>query len=82
MEPDARSICGPVGTVVDMPIRVTQHGDDPATDVHLEVLAGKDGAQEWVPVPVGHWLVHPPGDLANVWPVEDAYFRAKYETLT
>ena len=43
------------------------------------LLAGKDGAQEWVPVPVGHWIVHQPGDLSDIWPVEDAYFRAKYE---
>lgn len=45
----------------------------------LYLLAGKDGAQEWVPVPIGHWLVHPPGDLSDVWPVEDEYFKAKYE---
>ena len=45
----------------------------------ISVLAGKDGAQLWVPVPVGHWLVHPPGDLSDVWPVEDSYFREKYD---
>jgi hypothetical protein len=45
----------------------------------LMLRAGKDGAQEWVPVPVGHWIVHQPGDISDVWPVEDAYFRAKYE---
>jgi hypothetical protein len=43
------------------------------------LLAGKDGAQEWVPVPVGHWLVHLPGDISDVWPVDGAYFQAKYE---
>lgn len=42
------------------------------------LLAGKGGAQEWVPVPVGHWLVHPPGDLSDIWPVEDEYFQVKY----
>lgn len=46
-----------------------------------KLLAGKDGAQEWVPVPVGHWLVHLPGDTTDVWPVEDAYFQAKYEPV-
>ena len=46
----------------------------------LMLLAGKDGAQEWVPVPVGHWLVHQPGDLSDVWPVDPHYFDAKYET--
>lgn len=45
----------------------------------LMLLAGKDGAQDWVPVPLGHWLVHQPNDISDVWPVEDFYFRAKYE---
>ena len=45
------------------------------------LLAGKDGAQDWVPVPIGHWLVHLPGDLSDIWPVEDEYFQAKYEPL-
>jgi hypothetical protein len=45
----------------------------------LELLAGKDGAQGWVPVPVGHWLVHPPDDLSDIWPVEVDYFAGKYE---
>lgn len=43
------------------------------------LLAGKDGAQQWVPVPIGHWLVHQPGDLSDIWPVEDGYFQVKYE---
>lgn len=47
----------------------------------MRLLAGVDGAQEWVPVPVGHWLVHPPGDLSDVWPVEDDYFRNKYDEV-
>jgi hypothetical protein len=46
----------------------------------LVLLAGADGAQEWVPVPVGHWLVHQPGDLSDVWPVDDAYFKGKYDS--
>lgn len=46
----------------------------------LRLLAGKDGAQEWVPVPVDHWLVHMPGDLSDVWPVDPDYFAAKYVT--
>lgn len=52
---------------------------DPLGERLLYLLAGKDGAQEWVPVPVGHWLVHPPGDTSDIWPVEDAYFHGKYE---
>lgn len=45
----------------------------------LELLAGKDGAQEWVPVPVGHWIVRQPGDVFDHWPVDPDYFAAKYE---
>ena len=45
----------------------------------LELLAGKDGAQEWVPVPVGHWLVRQPGDTSDIWPVDPDYFAAKYQ---
>lgn len=51
--------------------RATGHG--------LELLAGKDGAQEWVPVPDGHWLVRQPGDPSDIWPVDPDYFDAKYE---
>lgn len=45
----------------------------------LMLLAGKDGAQEWVPVPVGHWLVCQPGDQSDIWPVDPDYFANKYE---
>ena len=45
----------------------------------LELHAGKDGAQEWVPVPVGHWLVRQPGDPSDVWPVDPSYFAEKYD---
>ena len=55
---------------------------DRPTDRKLVLLAGKDGAQEWVPVPVGHWLVHAPGDLSDIWPVAPDYFAAKYEKAT
>jgi hypothetical protein len=47
----------------------------------LELLAGKGGARGWVPVPVGHWIVHPPGDESDIWPVEHEYFTAKYERV-
>lgn len=45
----------------------------------LELLAGKDGAQGWVPVPVGHWLVRNPGDPSDNWPVDPVYFAGKYD---
>lgn len=48
-------------------------------DGKLYLLAGADGAQDWVPVPEGHWLVHQPGDKSDIWPVENDYFLRKYE---
>lgn len=51
---------------------------DPATR-RLELRAGKDGVQGWVPVPVGHWVVRNPGDASDLWPVEEKYFDSKYE---
>jgi hypothetical protein len=55
------------------PERVGRHGEG------LLLLAGKDGAQKWVPVPVGHWIVRQPGDLSDHWPVDPGYFAAKYK---
>jgi hypothetical protein len=60
----------------DGKVTVETRGDG---EYFCTLLAGKDGAQEWVPVPIGHWLVHPQGDLSDIWPVEDSYFRNKYE---
>lgn len=51
----------------------------PATEPVLHVLAGKDGAQGWVPVPHGHWVVRNPGDPSDVWPVDPDYFVNKYD---
>lgn len=45
----------------------------------LMLAAGKDSAQGWVPVPVGHWIVCNPGDHSDLWPVDPDYFAAKYE---
>lgn len=45
----------------------------------LTLLAGKEGAQDWVPVPVGHWLVRQPDDNSDIWPVDPDYFATKYE---
>ena len=45
----------------------------------LMLLAGKDGAQEWVPVPKNHWLVCSVGDKSDIWPVQADYFANKYE---
>lgn len=44
----------------------------------LSIVAGKDGAQGDVPVPVGHWVVRKPGDLTDHWPVDPEYFAEKY----
>jgi hypothetical protein len=53
---------------------------DPSTG-SLLLLAGKDGSQKWVPVPLNHWLVCQPGDLSNIWPVDPDYFNNKYELV-
>lgn len=45
----------------------------------LHLLAGKNKVQGWVDVPEGHYLVHPPSDLSDIWPVEEEYFENKYE---
>lgn len=50
--------------------------------VGIELLAGKDGAQGWVSVPVGHWIVGNPGDLSDLWPVDNAYFENKYDAIS
>ena len=55
------------------PAVLREHGNG------LELLAGQDGAQGWVPVPVGHWIVRQPDDLTDHWPVDPDYFAAKYE---
>lgn len=51
----------------------------PTEDAGLKLFAGKDGAQDWVPVPIGHWLVSLPGDRSDIWPVDPDYFGRKYE---
>jgi len=43
------------------------------------LLAGKRGAQDYVPVPVGHWIVRAEGDDTDYWPVDPQYFAAKYQ---
>jgi hypothetical protein len=45
----------------------------------LELLAGKYGAQGYVPVPIGHWIVRNPADTTDYWPVDPYYFASKYE---
>ena len=47
----------------------------------VELLAGVDGAQGWVPVPRGHWIVRTPGNHDDHWPVEAEYFDDKYEPI-
>ena len=37
-----------------------------------------NGAQGWVPLPVGYWIVWRPGDLSDLWPVDPDYFASKY----
>ena len=44
----------------------------------LDLLTGADGAQGYVPVPVGHWVVRSVGDNTDHWPVADSCFRNRY----
>lgn len=44
----------------------------------LGILAGKDGAQGIVDLPVGYYVVHKPGDYTDFWPVAPEYFEEKY----
>lgn len=62
----------PLSAVAPFKVRI---GDGNA----LELLAGKDGAQGWVPVPLGHWIMRVAGDPSDVWPVDNAYFTRKYQ---
>lgn len=48
----------------------------------LELSAGVDGVQDWVPVPVGHWVVGLPNDDSDLWPVAANYFVAKYRRMS
>ncbi|HEY7822153.1 MAG TPA: hypothetical protein VIG24_04945 [Acidimicrobiia bacterium] len=57
------------------------HGTAGIDDGNLTLLAGKDGAQGWVPVPVGHWIVRNPSDLTDHWPVDPDYFVNKYSVV-
>lgn len=63
--------------IIDFGVQTLMHQRDGV----LRILAGKEGAQKYVPVPVGHWIVHPPGDLSDVWPVDPDYFAKKYKPV-
>lgn len=63
-----------------LPGKVSLEYDDSPRGLALILLAGKDGAQGWVLVPVGHWIVRLPGDLSDIWPVDNDYFVNKYVT--
>jgi hypothetical protein len=53
--------------------------EDDDHDPACYLSAGKDGAQDYVPVPVGHWIVRAEGDDSDYWPVDADYFAAKYQ---
>lgn len=52
---------------------------DPPEHCTIQIQAGANGAQGWVPVPLGHWIVRSVGDHTDHWPVEPGYFEAKYD---
>ena len=45
----------------------------------LRIRAGANGSQGLVPVPFGHWIVRPVGNLSDHWPVANDFFRDKYD---
>lgn len=51
---------------------------DPS-DFELELLAGVDGDQGWVHVPVGHWIVCEPEKTCGFWVVKPEFMESKYE---
>ena len=55
-------------------------GHGAGTEVILE--AGADGAQGWVHLPVGHWVVRKPGDDTHYWTIDPDYFADKYMETT
>jgi hypothetical protein len=67
----------PAFSLHDSKVRTSRNNDDS----FLQVKAGLDGVQGWVPVPLGHFLVRRPGDWSDIWPVEENYFNTKYEEL-
>lgn len=70
------------GKKLDRPAELVDYVQPTATwneDYTILIKAGKDGAQGWVPVPVGYWIVRQPGDLTDHWPVDPDYFDKKYE---
>lgn len=52
-----------------------------APETGCEVLAGKDGATGWVPVPVGHWVARYAGDKSDYWPLDPEVLARKYEPV-
>ena len=67
-----------VGRIAPYKFATTERGDGVVTGW---LKAGQDGAQDHVPVPVGHWVVRKPGDVTDLWPVAPDYFAAKYEPV-
>lgn len=72
--PDSLDACKQFANTAEKKVYVNGLGD-------LRLLAGKGGAQDWVSVPVGHWLVSQPGDRSDIWLVDPNYFAAKYEPV-
>ena len=46
-------------------------------EVRGMLKAGPGGAQGWVDVPIGYWVVRKPGDVTDLWPIEPKYFQEK-----
>lgn len=44
--------------------------------------AGVNGAQEWVPAPIGHWIMRDPNfPIRDFWPVDNDYVARNFERI-
>lgn len=68
--------------LTDHYVRPARHELRPVHSTTIQIRAGVDGAQGWVNVPLGHWIVRSPGDMDHHWPVDPDVFAATYKPVT
>lgn len=61
------------------PVDIVAEHELGSESFNMTLLAGVNGAQGWVPVPIGHWIVRNPGDDTDYWPVDNAFMEKNYE---
>lgn len=60
---------------LDPKVRFSDSGEN---GPHCELLAGQDGAQGWIAVPEGHYIVRWVDDPSDYWPMDPERFEKKY----